>query len=210
MHFNAYQSDNSDDKSFNNVTMGFDSTAFATRSPVDGKILNKSSFTEKFTMTRSQYSPFVSFDGMFGSVDSTTTFEYSTLYQPKNFYAQGGIMYSLTDFEAGLVNDVTPITSVYAMAGWSDDNVNLYTGIKPMVVHGSVNLNLPTSVSTDGIMNYTNHTVALNNGPIGFIGGEYRTNLVENQFGQTHSLKMSGVLDQNKQYQIGAFYEFSF
>jgi len=210
IHFNAYQSDSGDNKSFNNVTLGFDSTAFATRSPVDGKIINKSSFTEKFTMTNSQYSPFVAFNGMFGSVNSTTTFEYSTLYQPNNFYAQGGIMYSLTDFEAGIVKDVTPITSVYAMAGWSNENVNLYTGIKPMIVGGSIDVRLPTSVSASGNMNYTDHSVSMNSKPVSFVGAEYRTNFVENEFGQTHSLKMNGVVDQNSQYQFGAFYEFTF
>ena len=183
---------------------------FETRNQYTGEIINKSSFTEKWTMTNSQYSPFISFNGMFGSVNSTTTFEYSTLYQPKNFYAQGGVMYSLTDFDAGLVKDVTPITSVYAMAGWANDNVNLYTGIKPMIIDGQVDLRLPTSVSADGTMNYTNHSVQMNSNPISFVGAEYKTNLVEDKFGQTHSLKMNGIIDQNNQYQVGTFYEFTF
>jgi len=211
MYFNAYQTDGGvDTDTFNNFTLGFDSSMFEARNQYTGDIINKSAFTEKFTMTNSQFSPFVAFNGMFGTVNSTTTFEYSTLYQPNNFYAQGGVMYSLTDFDAGLVNDVTPITSVYAMAGWSNDNVNLYTGIKPMIVDGAVDVRLPTSVSSDGTMNYTNHSVQMDSDPVSFIGAEYKTNLVEDKFGQTHSLKMNGVVDQNSQYQVGAFYEFTF
>ena len=211
MYFNAYQTDGVDaNDTFNNFTLGFDSSLFERRSAYSGNIINKSAFTEKFTMTNSQYSPFVAFNGMFGTVNSTTTFEYSTLYQPNNFYAQGGVMYSLTDFESGLVNDVTPITSVYAMAGWSNKNVNLYTGIKPMIVGGSVNVTLPTNVTADGTMQYTDHNLAMKNEAVSFVGAEYRTNLVENEFGQTHSLKMNGVVDQNSQYQVGAFYEFTF
>ena len=125
-------------------------------------------------MSNSQYSPFVSFNGMFGDVNSTTTFEYSTLYQPNNFYAQGGVMYSLTDFNAGLVKDVTPITSLYAMAGWSNENINLYTGIKPMIVDGAVDVRLPTSVDAEGTMNYSNHSVSMDSDPVSFVGAEYK------------------------------------
>ena len=209
--FNAYQTDNGFDKNtFNNFTLGFDSSVFETRNPYTDQIVNKAAFTEKWTMSNSQYSPFVSFNGMFGDVNSTTTFEYSALYQPNNFYAQGGVMYSLTDFNAGLVKDVTPITSLYAMAGWSNENINLYTGIKPMIVDGAVDVRLPTSVDAEGTMNYSNHSVSMDSDPVSFVGAEYKSNLIENEFGQTHSVKMNGVVDQNQQYQIGAFYEFSF
>ena len=209
--FNAYQTDNGFDKNtFNNFTLGFDSSVFETRNPYTDQIVNKAAFTEKWTMSNSQYSPFVSFNGMFGDVNSTTTFEYSALYQPNNFYAQGGVMYSLTDFNAGLVKDVTPITSLYAMAGWSNENINLYTGIKPMIVDGAVDVRLPTSVDAEGTMNYSNHSVSMDSDPVSFVGAEYKSNLIENEFGQTHSVKMNGVVDQKQQYQIGAFYEFSF
>ena len=209
--FNAYQTDNGFDKNtFNNFTLGFDSSVFETRNPFTDQIVNKAAFTEKWTMSNSQYSPFVSFNGMFGDVNSTTTFEYSALYQPNNFYAQGGVMYSLTDFNAGLVKDVTPITSLYAMAGWSNENINLYTGIKPMIVDGAVDVRLPTSVDAEGTMNYSNHSVSMDSDPVSFVGAEYKSNLIENEFGQTHSVKMNGVVDQNQQYQIGAFYEFKF
>jgi len=209
--FNAYQTDNGFDKNtFNNFTLGFDSSVFETRNPYTDQIVNKAAFTEKWTMSNSQYSPFVSFNGMFGDVNSTTTFEYSALYQPNNFYAQGGVMYSLTDFNAGLVKDVTPITSLYAMAGWSNENINLYTGIKPMIVDGAVDVRLPTSVDAEGTMNYSNHSVSMDSDPVSFVGAEYKSNLIENEFGQTHSVKMNGVVDQNQQYQIGAFYEFKF
>ena len=209
--FNAYQTDNGFDKNtFNNFTLGFDSSVFETRNPYTDQIVSKAAFTEKWTMSNSQYSPFVSFNGMFGDVNSTTTFEYSALYQPNNFYAQGGVMYSLTDFNAGLVKDVTPITSLYAMAGWSNENINLYTGIKPMIVDGAVDVRLPTSVDAEGTMNYSNHSVSMDSDPVSFVGAEYKSNLIENEFGQTHSVKMNGVVDQNQQYQIGAFYEFTF
>ncbi|MDC0552649.1 S8 family serine peptidase [Methylophilaceae bacterium] len=209
--FNAYQTDNGFDKdTFNNITLGFDSSVFETRNPFTDQIVNKAAFTEKWTMSNSQYSPFVSFNGMFGDVNSTTTFEYSALYQPNNFYAQGGVMYSLTDFNAGLVKDVTPITSLYAMAGWSNENINLYTGIKPMIVDGTVDVRLPTSVDAEGTMNYSNYSVSMDSDPVSFVGAEYKSNLIENEFGQIHSVKMNGVVDQNQQYQIGAFYEFKF
>ena len=214
MHFNAYQSDsyNMDSETYDNITLGFDSTMFNTRNPHTGEILNPSALTEKFTMTRSQYSPFVAFNGMFGSVQGTTTFEYSTLFKPikQNWYGQAGVMYSMTEFKQGLVEDVTPITSLYAVAGWADDNLNLYTGIKPTVVDGSLKLNLPTSVDANGNMNYTNHEIGLDNDPVAYIGAQFKTDDIVTPRGETHSLKMNGVVDQNNQYKVGAFYEFTF
>lgn len=212
IHFNAYQSDSYslEQPTYDNITLGFDSTMFKTRNPQTGEIMNPSAWTEKFTITRSQYSPFVAFNGVFGQVNGTTSFEYSTLYQPNNWYGQAGVMYSVTDFKQGLVHDVTPITSVYALAGWSNNNFNFYGGIKPMIVDGSISLTTPSSVDSNGTMHYTNHTIGLNNDPIGFVGAQFKTNEIVTPTGETHSLRMNGVVDQNNQYKVGAFYEFTF
>ena len=211
MHFATYDTPATlEREAFTNISLGFDTSAFSKRDPNTGEVMHREDWNHKVTMTQSAYSPFVSFNGMFGQVNSTTTFEYSTLYQPNNFYGQAGVMYSLTDIDSGLVKDVTPITSVYALAGWSNDNLNLYTGIKPMIVDGSLELNLPTSVDYNGNMHYTNTNIGLNNDPISFVGAQFTSDKVIDKYDNTHSLKMNGVVDQNNQYKVGAFYEFTF
>ena len=198
MHFASYETTRTPEgHSFTNMSVGVDSTMFGD---------TPSDWTHSIVMTQSEHSPFVSFNGMFGQVNHTTTYEINTLYQPNDWYAQAGAMHSLTDMHSGLVQEVTPITSVYAVAGWSRRDINLYTGIKPMIVNGELELKLPTSVDYEGNMHYTNTSIELDSDAIGFVGAQYTIG----RFLDAHSLKMNGVLDSNNRYNVGAHYEFTF
>ena len=208
-YLNAYQQDLGED-TFSAMSVGFDSSAMTPRNRYTGQIDDPSDWTDRFTYTRSYGSPFMSFSGMWGQVNSTDTFEYSKMYKPNNFYAQLGIMYSITDFDSGLVEDVDNITSMYGVAGWANDNLNLYVGVKPTVIDGSVDIRVPTSVSSTGVMSYTNARADMTGDPISYVGAQYNLTNSEDNFGNVHNLRLNGAVDQNNQYQVGAFYEFTF
>ena len=197
-------------QTFSAVSIGFDSSALEPRNPYTGEILNPSAFTERFTYTRSYGSPFMSFNGMWGSIDSTDTFEYSTMYKPNDFYAQIGVMYSVTDYDAGLVENVDNITSMYGVAGWAKDRLNLYLGVKPTVVDGEVDLRVSTSVSSTGVMSYTNATADMSGDPEGYIGAQYNLTNSEDEFGNVHNLRVNSAVDQQGDALVGLNYEFSF
>ena len=186
------------------ITMSFDSTMGAEKN-ADGSYKNPQDVIHKLTYTASAYSPHVAFDGMFGRVINTTTLEYSSMYKPNNWYMQGGIMYSMTDIEQGMVTEVTPITSLYAVGGYALNNVNFYGGIKPTVVDGSIKLNLPTSVDSAGTMHYTDYEMDLNTDPTTFIGMNFDANVLENS-----TVKFNGVVDQTGTKQVGVSYNLNF
>ena len=152
----------------------------------------------------------MSFSGMWGQVNSTDTFEYSTMYKPNDFYAQIGVMYSVTDYDAGLVENVDNITSMYGVAGWAKDRLNLYLGVKPTVVDGEVDLRVPTSVSSTGVMSYTNATADMSGDPEGYIGAQYNLTNSEDEFGNVHNLRVNSAVDQQGDALVGFNYEFSF
>jgi len=211
LHFGTYEVPGTlDRQSFTNVTLGFDDTMFMKRDPHTGKVLNPSAWTSKFMYTQSYGSPYMAFSGMWGQVESSQTFEFSQMYKPNNWYGQVGVMYTTTQFKQGLVTEVDPITSMYGVAGWANDNLNLYVGIKPTVVSGNVHLNVPTSVDSLGTMHYTNVKASLTGDPISYVGAQFNVSEVKDKFNNEHSLKMNGVVDQYGDYRAGAFYEFSF
>ena len=118
---------------------------------------------------------------------------------------QGGVMYSMTDIEQGMVTEVTPITSLYAVGGYALNNVNFYGGIKPTVVDGSIKLIIPTSVDSAGTMHYTDYEMNLNTNPTTFIGVNYNADVLKN-----HAVRFNGVLDQTGTKQVGVSYNFNF
>ncbi len=188
------------------VTLGISSNMFNLDSKGN---LKHQDLTHKLNYTRSQGSPWLSFNGMWGQVNATNTFEYSALYKPKNFYTQGGIMYSTTEFTQGLVNSITPITSAYGMAGWANNNINIYAGIKPYIVNGAVSLTTPSGVDVDGNMYYTKTTAQLQNQITGFVGLGLNEQVID-RWKNSHRLGLDAVVDQNSQYKVNAVWAMDF
>ena len=211
MYFGTYEMPGTlDRESFTNVTLGFDDTMFMKRDPTTGKVMNPSAWNSKFTFTQSYGSPYMAFSGMWGQVESSQTFELSQLYKPNNWYGQVGVMYTTTQFKQGLVTEVDPITAMYGVAGWANDNLNLYVGIKPTVVSGNVHLNVPTSVDASGNMNYTSAKASMRGEPVSYVGAQFSVKEHKDRFNNEHSLKMNGVVDQYGDSRVGAYWTMEF
>jgi hypothetical protein len=112
----------------------------------------------KFNMqySRMPFSPFVQLNGSWGLVKSSDTVESTLTHRRGNWVSKLGVMYSATEIEKGLVNQVSPITSAWAEAGYEWQNFRFYTGILPKVLGGSADITLPTGVDNSGKVSYTN------------------------------------------------------
>jgi hypothetical protein len=112
----------------------------------------------KFNMqySRMPFSPFVQLNGSWGLVKSSDTVESTLTHRRGNWVGKLGVMYSITEIEKGLVNQVSPITSAWAEAGYEWQNFKFYTGLLPKVLNGSANITLPTGVDNSGKVSYTN------------------------------------------------------
>jgi hypothetical protein len=140
-------------------------------------------------------SPWMSFSGVFGTVDRSSILETSLNKTWKNgYWAQLGTMQTVTSITPGLVTSVDPIWSVHAVAGWSNQNWNVYTGIQPTVVKGSVNIQLPDSVDHTGQLHYRNHQVSVRNQAVGFAGVGYTKKF------SNHMFTAGAVINQQGQY----------
>lgn len=149
-------------------------------------------WANQLTLTNSQYNPFVNLSGMFGQTNSATTVEYSRLYRsggkdgshalPQGWWAQGGVMTTMINYNTAMVTNITPIVAVHGMAGYQLNDWNLFAGVKPVVAHGQVTLTAPSSVDADGNMNYSQiQNKLLGKTPIAYAGIKYQHNFKDGQ-----------------------------
>lgn len=119
-------------------------------------------------------SPWLSFSGIFGSVNHSSITERSvTKTWDNGSWMQFGAMQTSTAITPGLVTGLSDIWSVHAVAGMQQENWTFYGGVQPTIVKGSVDVRLPDSVDSSGNLNYTNHSVKIRNNPVGFAGLQY-------------------------------------
>lgn len=156
----------------------------------------------QFTLTQTVYNPWINFSGMWGTSRGATTLEYSAVYAPdkQGMWMQGGVMQTAGRYDYGMINQVTPVYSTYAMLGHQQDNLNIYGGIKPVAFSGSVNMTLPTSVDADGNMRYETVTGKIRNQAVGFIGSSYRTHWRNNVLSVTAMAGQDGSYSGGVQF----------
>ena len=178
-----------------NLQMPIAGAQFGTESTLtlDSRVLDPDArLSHQWTMTNSQYNPFVYFSGMFGQTKSSTTVEYSQLYRPgekegrhglpQGFWAQGGVMTTVTSYDANMVTHVTPVVAVHAMTGYQMHDWNVFAGVKPVVAWGQVTMTTPSGVDTDGTMSYASVRNNLTGArPITYAGVKYQHSLGDGQ-----------------------------
>lgn len=171
----------------NNWTTGVTSRAWGWQSPY---LLNLSA-------TLIQGSPWLGLSGIFGSVTSSTILDTSvTRHWSSGAWAQAGIMQTVTAINPGLVRSIDPIFSAYAIAGYRTKSWTLHGGLQPTIFSGSMDLRLPTSVDSQGVLHYTDSKVQIRNQPVGFVGGGPRW-----QAGN-HLLSLDAVANTASRYQV--------
>ena len=108
------------------------------------------------------------------------------------------------NYNYNMVNHVTPIYSAYAVTGYRANGFDVYTGIKPTVLSGSIHFTVPTSVNADGVMQYENVSSRIQNRVVSFVGSSYTYNY------RAHALSVTAMAGQDGLYQGGVFYKLGF
>jgi len=78
-----------------------------------------------------------------------------------------------TDLTTGLVSDIDSLYSVYATTSWDEDNWRIYAGIKPKLIKGDIEFNLPNNVDENGVMHYSKNKTQVKNETTSFAGGSW-------------------------------------
>jgi hypothetical protein len=141
---------------------------------------------------------------MWGEIKSSNNFELSMIATHDNFWSQTGVINSTTKINAGVVKNITPITSVYNVSGWTQDGFSVYGGVKPYIVGGSVEMTLPNSVDNVGTMHYNQHKCKIRNSIVGFGGVSYALQY------RAHRVSSGAVIDSQGQTAINLNYQVKF
>ena len=117
-----------------------------------------------FSHTQMQASPWMAFNGVFGSIENTSTLEANISKTYTNgVWHQFGVLNTKTEFTPGLITDVSDISAVYSVMGYRDNEWSVQTGVEPVIVGGSLNLRLPTAVDNSGNLLYNDYNVNVRN-----------------------------------------------
>lgn len=136
-----------------------------------------------FAFAKTLGSPWLRADGVFGRINESQIFEVgATQFFTPNLWLHAGLMRTITDFDAGLITQITPIDSIHGAIGYSTGEWSVFAGIQPYIVSGSVGLALPTGKGADGNMQTQNHTVRLSNSAVQFAGLSFQKNVFKNEY----------------------------
>jgi hypothetical protein len=123
-----------------------------------------------FSHTQMSASPWMAFDGVFGSIANTSTLEANISKNYTNgVWHQVGMLNTKTQLNPGLVTDVSDIQAVYGVMGYRNTEWSVQTGVQPVIIGGNLNLTLPTSVDSAGNLQYTDYKVNVRNRPEYFV-----------------------------------------
>ena len=145
--------------------------------------------------------PWMAFGGAWGSVNGSGVLDNVFSYRSQGFSAQASIMHVSTNINPGLITKVNDMWGTWAETGYRFGNVKregdlgMYVGVKPVVLSGSVEAQMPTSVDAGGNVVYNNKTLMVQNQTIGYIRALYT-----NQLDRRTQLRLSAVSTTSGQY----------
>jgi len=146
-------------------------------------------------LTNLNSNPWVNFSGSFGAVQGSMTMENVATYIDNGFSIQGSVTYTTTNFTPGLITNVTPVVAAWGETGYRYTDydhfgdLGFYLGVKPTVLSGSLEANLPTSVDNTGAPVYTKQNLAINSTPVPYARALYTANINRRQ-----SVRLSGMV----------------
>ncbi len=154
----------------------------------------------KYTTMSTQYtqlpfSPFIQMSGSWGKVKAANIMETSVTTQKNGWVGKAGIMYSNTAIEPGVVTKVSPITSVWAEAGYDWGKVKTFAGILPKVINGTASLSMPNGVDNSGNAVYNDTKANITSPTAHYIRASYY-----DRFNKWTTFGLSGLVTDTKQY----------
>jgi hypothetical protein len=125
----------------------------------------------KLGMASMSGSPWMSFSGVFGRLRDSVMID-ATLSRDwaNGVFVQGNLMRTTTNFDPGLIDNITPLWSGAFITGWQNQIWSLYGGVQPTIFSGSMSMTLPRAVDRLGETIYARHKLEIRNHPVTFIG----------------------------------------
>ena len=145
--------------------------------------------------------PWMSFGGSWGSINGSGVMDNVVSYRSRGFSAQASIMHVSTNINPGIITRVSDMWGTWAETGYRfgdakrEGNLGMYAGIKPVVLSGSVQAQMPTSVDAGGNVVYNNRTLMVQNQTIGYVRALYT-----NQLDRRTQLRFSAMSTTTGQY----------
>jgi hypothetical protein len=174
------------------------------------EIYKRGAFSTGLQFTSLNTNPWLNFTGSFGSVNNSSTIEQVMTYRKNGFSMQGALMMTTTNFKAGIITDVSPITAAWAETGYRYNergfgDLGVYVGVKPVVLSGNITATIPTSVDNAGNIVYTNTKMGVVSQTTPYIRALY-TGVIN----QNNGYRLSGMATQYGQYRAMAEYRYTF
>jgi hypothetical protein len=152
-------------------------------------------------MSKLNSNPWIGFSGIWGEVDNTNIVDNVVTYKQGGFTAKASAMHVKTNFQKGLITEVSDQLGVWGELGYKNGNLNLGAGVHPVMLKGDVKANVPTSVDMRGNLNYTEHKFKLPTNVNGYLKANYNFNLDKNT-----KIKVSGAVSQSGDNQANVSY----
>ena len=137
--------------------------------------------------TLADRNPWFHMSGMWGTINRSETIETVVTHVKDKFMFNMGNMHTTTDFDSGLVTNVTPIDSVWGEISWRNEGLRLAVGSMPYVVKGDIDVRLPSTIDSQGIVHYDTFNFE-----------------IENQFATYSSVNYTNSF-RNINYTLGAY-----
>lgn len=174
------------------------------------EIYRNGNFYTGLQYTSLNTNPWLNFSGAFGSVSNSGTLEHVATYARNGFSIQGAVMRTTTNFNSGMVTNVSPVTAAWGETGYRyyEDrfgDLGVYAGIKPVVLNGSVTANLPTGVDNNGNTVYTTNKMGIISNTTPYVRVLYTGKIDRN-----NSYRLSGMTTQDGFYRAMAEYRYNF
>ena len=147
-----------------------------------------------FQYTQMPFSPFIQMSGSWGSVKKSSMLESTVTAKYQGFVGRVGLMYANTTIDAGLVTDISAITSVWSEVGYEWKHAKLMGGMLPKVVNGTASLRLPVGVDMSGVSLYNDSKVNISNPTTSYVRLAY-----QEQVSKAVSFSFNGLVSDRKQ-----------
>ena len=160
------------------------------------------------TYSETKNSPWINMSGVWGEVNGATTVDTSLTWSDDELWAQVGVMDTKTDINKGLVVNVDDAISAYFVGGVDLDDFTFYAGVKPKVLKGKINLSIPNSVDSNGVMHYNSTSNNYGTSTVPFIGGTHTYYFKEND--EDALLNTDVITDSYGNHQVNFTFEYKF
>ena len=143
-------------------------------------------------MSKLNSNPWIGFSGVWGEVKGANVLDNVVTYKQGNFSVKGSAMHVKTNFKKGLITEVSDQTGAWGEISYASGGLKVDAGVHPVMLNGSVDATIPTSIDMRGNLQYTDHKFSLPTHVNGYLKANYNFNLDTNT-----KLRVSSAVSQS-------------